>query len=506
MTGESLRLAETLGALTLATDLAAGLGNESALKVCLVATATAREMSVSGASLKTVYNASLLRFLGCTAFASEEGPLSAGDDIGLRRTLAMVDFGSFRSFAGRAVRGIASHASLPVRARALARLLADPSTPARHAVAQCEVGAAFARAIGIDGVAEVLALRDERWDGRGPRGFTGGLPLPARIADVADVAELFAWHHGIGEAKAELGRRSAGQLDPDVVRAVDDPLWEGVFDPSVWELYLDAEPGPPRLATSPDEIGRVLEAWSLFADLASVFTLGHGGRVGRLCAAVAEAVGLGDDDRRLAGWAGWVHDLGRVGVPNGIWDKPGPLTPFERERVRLHSTYTETILRSSAGLAELADVATATHERASGRGYPRRLALEREPLLARIVAVADVYVALRSDRPHRPAFDPEGAARELRGMESLDRHVVDGVLAVQGHTRPRRAEPRGLTDREREVVRLVAIGRTNPEIGALLGMSPRTAQKHVMNVYDKLGIESRAALALYAVEHGLLDT
>jgi DNA-binding CsgD family transcriptional regulator len=65
--------------------------------------------------------------------------------------------------------------------------------------------------------------------------------------------------------------------------------------------------------------------------------------------------------------------------------------------------------------------------------------------------------------------------------------------------------PRGLSEREVEVVRLVAIGRSNREIGQLLGISPRTAQKHVMNVYAKLGLESRAGLALFAMEHHLLD-
>jgi DNA-binding CsgD family transcriptional regulator len=80
------------------------------------------------------------------------------------------------------------------------------------------------------------------------------------------------------------------------------------------------------------------------------------------------------------------------------------------------------------------------------------------------------------------------------------------VLQASGAaTARKRAWPAGLSDREVEVIRLVAVGRTNKEIGALLGMSPRTAQKHVMHVYEKLGLESRAGLALYAVEHGLLD-
>ena len=86
------------------------------------------------------------------------------------------------------------------------------------------------------------------------------------------------------------------------------------------------------------------------------------------------------------------------------------------------------------------------------------------------------------------------------------RQAMDVPSTTRAPARARkRAWPAGLTDREVEVIRLVAIGRTNKEIGGLLGMSPRTAQKHVMNVYAKLGLESRAGLALFAVEHDLLD-
>ena len=89
---------------------------------------------------------------------------------------------------------------------------------------------------------------------------------------------------------------------------------------------------------------------------------------------------------------------------------------------------------------------------------------------------------------------------------ALDCRAVQAVLEARGAARARkRAWPAGLSDREVAVVRLVAVGRTNREIGRLLGMSPRTAQKHVMNVYDKVGLESRAGLALYAIEHGLLE-
>jgi HD-GYP domain-containing protein (c-di-GMP phosphodiesterase class II) len=510
---EPLRAAELLGALSLSTDLADGFALEKSLRTTVLASRLAAASGADEPARRTCFWAALLRFVGCTAFAHEEGRFyAAGDDIGLRRALARVDFGRPAQFVESALTSIAAHAPLPARAAALARLM-SPGAPARHAVAQCEAGTTFAKALGMHDVASALAVREERWDGRGPRRVAAdeALPLAARVADVADVAELFAWHHGPEAALDELRRRRGGHLEP---RLVDlfvrhaGELFEGLFAPSSWDTFLEAEPRPHRAVARGDDVSRTLEVFARMVDLKSTCTLDHSGRVAALAGAAAEALGLSPTERRLSRDAGYAHDLGRVAIPNGIWDKPGPLTPYERERVRAHSQHTETILRMVPAFAELADVAAATHERGAGTGYHRRLRVDVTPAPARVLAAADVYVALTSARPHRPAFAPREAARELLSMQregALDGRAARAVLEAAGQAPATRASwPRGLTEREVEVVRLVAIGRTNPEIGALLGVSPRTAQKHVMNVYTKVGVESRAGLALFAVEHGLL--
>ena len=503
-----MRVAELLGALSISCDLADGFAVEKCLRTAILATRLAR---LVGADPVACYWATLLRFLGCTAFAVEEDPMSAGDDIGLRRTLAMVEPGNVGAFVWGVLGGVATHASLPVRARALGRMLSDPSAPARHAVAQCEVGVTFARAIGIEGVAESIALRDERWDGRGPRRAAAGeaLPLAARVADVVDAAELYAWSFGVAAAGEELQRRRGGQLDPalvDAFLAAGPGIWEGLSAPSVWELFLDAEPDPHRIAADEAEVERILAAWAPFGELTSRSTIGHAAQVAALADAAMGALGASAEVRALARRAALVHDLGRVAVPVGIWDKPGPLNPAERERVRLHSTHTETILRLSPALLPLAEVVGATHERGGGRGYHRRLALQAEPLVTRVLAAADVCIALGSARAHRPALERAAITRELTAEArsgALDARAAEAVLSASGLPRPAVAVPH-LTERELEVARLVAIGRTNPEIGALLGISARTAQKHVMNIYTKVGRESRAGLALWIAEQGLL--
>ncbi len=507
-----MRVAELLGSLSLATDLADGFALEKSLRNTVLASRLARATGADDEGVRAAFWGTLLRFVGCTSFAHEEGRyFGAGDDIALRRTLAMVDFGRPSTFVLAALRGIATHAPIAARASAIGHLV-SPGAVARHSHAQCEGGRSFALAVGMPAVADVLVLRGERWDGRGPLSAPGGdaLPTAARLADVADTAELFAWNFGPDEALAELRRRRGGELDPIMVDAFIEhagELWPPLYGSSVWDAFLASEPAPHLVADDGAEVTRFLRAFSRFADLGSVFTLGHSERVAELAEKAAVIASLPDPG--LARDAGLVHDLGRVAVANGVWEKPGPLTPYERERVRTHSQQTETILRLAPGLGPFADVAAATHERGAGAGYHRRLGIESVPAAARVLAAADVYVALCSQRPHRAAFAPEAARREVLAMVrdgALDRAAVGAVLEAAGVPRERSsAWPRGLTDREVEVIRLVAVGRTNPEVGALLGMSPRTAQKHVMNVYEKLGLESRAGLALFAMEHRLLD-
>ena len=126
----------------------------------------------------------------------------------------------------------------------------------------------------------------------------------------------------------------------------------------------------------------------------------------------------------------------------------------------------------------------------------------------RILAAADVFAALTADRPHRAALPDAEAARALETEAGrLDPEAVACVLAAAGHRDgpPRRRRPAGLTDREVEVLRLIARGRSNREVAERLFISPKTVGRHVENLYAKIDVSSRAAAALFAMEHRLLD-
>ena len=216
-----------------------------------------------------------------------------------------------------------------------------------------------------------------------------------------------------------------------------------------------------------------------------------------MCGPVAEAAAL-------------VHDLGCVAVPNTIWDKPGPLTRDERDRAETHALVTEQLLRRVPYTATLAPLAGAVHERIDGSGYHRRASGAQLDEAQRVLAAADCYQAMTSDRPYRSALAPADAAAELRAMSAagrLDGEAVERVLAAAGHRRAARpALPGGLTSREVEVLRLVAVGLTNRQVADRLMITPKTAGHHVQHIYTKIGVSTRGAATLFAMERGLLGS
>jgi HD-GYP domain-containing protein (c-di-GMP phosphodiesterase class II) len=259
---------------------------------------------------------------------------------------------------------------------------------------------------------------------------------------------------------------------------------------------------------SGERIDAALEAIANFVDLKSPYTLGHARGVAELAAAAATGLGLTDAEARTLRRAGLVHGLGRLGVSNSIWDKPGPLGPGEWERVRLHPYLTERMLHQSEALAPLGALAVQLRERLDGTGYPRGLSGAAISRPARILAAADAYQAMREPRPHRPARSAEDAAAELRAEARagrLDADAVEGVLGAAGHrVRRRREGPAGLTPREVEVLQLLARGLSNKEIAKRLVVTPKTVGNHVEHIYAKIGASTRAGAGLFAMRHGLL--
>jgi putative nucleotidyltransferase with HDIG domain len=143
------------------------------------------------------------------------------------------------------------------------------------------------------------------------------------------------------------------------------------------------------------------------------YTAGHSAAVAVYGRDIAARMGLPEDQQRLVHLCGLVHDIGKIGLPPGLLEKPGALTLEERRQMEEHSVIGERILARVEDYSEIADIVRHHHERIDGNGYPDGIAGEDIPLLSRIIAVADAYDAMTSDRPYRDAMPSQVARMRL---------------------------------------------------------------------------------------------
>ena len=511
--GEQIRAAEVIAALSLATDLGIGVPLEHGLQSTLIAMRLAKQLGVDAETASQAYFTCLLFYVGCTA----NGDIAAeifGDHNALTTYGAPVRFGARAERVAGLMRAVAPPTGMPlVRVRQLASGLPKLVRlfPGQVA-ALCEVAQMLTDRLGLPAEMGAMFLYiDERWDGKGDPGRARGdeIPLAVRIAQIARDAAFQRMLDGPEFAARTIRRRAGKAFDPVIAATLADgapDLLAADDDGSTWVETLACEP-TSQVTLSGDAIDRALTAMGDFADLASPFLVGHSGGVARLCASAGQLFGLDRGEIAAVRRAALVHDVGRVAVPIKVWQKPGPLTPDEWEGVRLHAYHTERVLTRSPFLAALAPVASFHHERLDGSGYHRGVAAAGITRLARLLAAADAYHAMTEPRPHRPALAPEQAAmalsQEVRAGR-LDANAAGAVIEASGQPVPQLERPAGLTEREAQVIGLLARGYQTKEVAAALRISVKTADRHVQNTYAKIGYSSRAAAALFAMEHGLV--
>jgi HD-GYP domain-containing protein (c-di-GMP phosphodiesterase class II)/DNA-binding CsgD family transcriptional regulator len=512
-TDQGLRLADLLAALSMTTDLGMAHPVGEAMRTCLVAVDITRALGLPEPEVADVYYTALLRHLGCTATAHEESRFFGGDELATRPVAERTDFRNPREVVGMML--ATGRGRGPIgRPKALLRSMAVGKRQQHEILtAVCEVAARMASRLGMPAaVRDSLYQSLERWDGKGsPRGVGGdALLMPARIAEVAVQAAIYDRLAGPDTSLEFIDRRSGSWLDPEVAEAfarVGPDTLARLRDGDVWQMVLDAEPAPQRRIAA-GEIDDVAAAFADMVDLKSPFTLGHSTGVAALAEDAARGLGMAGKQVAAVRRAALFHDLGRVAVSAGVWERPGPLTHAEREQVRLHPYHSERILARSEALSPLARIAGMHHERQDGTGYHHGASGSEIPRSARILAAADAYEALVKDRPHRMAVAPGVAAKQLVAEAEegrLDMECLRAVLAAAGETvAPRTSWPVGLSDREVDVLRLLALGFSNRDIGRQLFISPRTAEHHVQSIYSKIGMSTRAGAAMFAMEHDLI--
>lgn len=519
ISGPSLRLGEFVATFALAQDNAFGQPLESQLRSCLLATAICEEAGFDRASRETVYWVALLRYIGCTGHAHEVATVF-GDEIAIRAQTLVHDAADPAEVMRDVVTFATASAAPDERDQIVRSLQEGAHEWAVHNFASgCEVGDMLVQRLGLDvDVRHALAFTFERWNGKGyPAGASGEeIPLAMRVVhlshDMEAIGRLFSPEHALDAARDRRGRTYDPEL-ADLFAANGGGWFERLAKLDPWDAVLELEPEPHRTLAGA-ELDDALVVAADFIDLKSPYMGGHSRRCAQLAGDAAVLLGCTPDEITALRRAALLHEFGTTAVPNSIWDKPGPLTRSEFDRVELHPMLTEQMLRRSPALAELNAVAASHHEKADGSGYHKRLRTHGADREACALAAADIYVGLTTERADRPAFSGDAAATELRRLASdgvLDHDVVDAVLAAAGHGKPAAATarrptlPGGLTGREVEVLRLAARGLTTRAIADHLYISPKTADHHIQHVYAKIGVSTRAAAALWAVQHEVVS-
>ena len=507
-----LPLAEAAGVLSLATDLAMGQPLEHGLRTAVLALRTAQAMGLPEDDQVTVFYTGLLHFAGCTA-ESEIDARFFGDELAARPRMMTVAHGSRLELIATAMQAAHPGSAPLARAAMMARAAFGGMAEFRNwAASHCDVARLLGARMGLSGqIQQALRHLYERWDGKGMPGELRGtqIPLAVRLMQVAQDADV-AWQYGgAALAGSTLTGRAGSGLDPQAVSAflsLGDQLYEGMDAPSIWADAMAAEPGPQPVVAE-QRLDACLSAIADFADLKSMWTAGHSRGVADLAGRAAVVAGLAAPEVLTLRRAALVHDIGRVAVPVSVWAKPGPLTRGEHEQVRLHAYHSERVLQVCPALRPLARLAGSHGERCDGSGYHRGSRAGDLPAAAWLLAAADCCQAMREPRAYRPALSAQAAADELCQDAQAGRLPPEAVQAVlTAADQPRRLVPRpaGLSERECEVLGLIARGMATKQVARQLGISPKTCDHHIQRLYRKTGLSTRAGVALFALEHGLI--
>jgi HD-GYP domain-containing protein (c-di-GMP phosphodiesterase class II)/DNA-binding CsgD family transcriptional regulator len=514
---DPLRLGELVATLALAQDNAFGQPFDSQLRSCLLAVAMCDEAGFDKELRRTAYWVALLRYVGCTGHAHEVASVF-GDDIAILADTLVMDAAD-PADVGRTMVGAATAGHPPEEHPEIVRALqAGAHDWAVHNFATgCEVGDMLIQRLDLGpDVRQAFGFTYERWNGNGYPTHAKGeqIPLAMRIVHLTHDMEAISRRSSPAEAIAAARDRRDRTYDPEVADlfvAHGSRWFERVAAMEPWEAVLELEPEPRRTLEGA-ALDAALTVAADFIDLKSPFRAGHSRRCAQLGADAASAYGATEQEIVALRRAALLHEFGTTAIPNSILDKRASLTRAEFDRVQLHPMLTEQMLGRSPAFAVLNTVAAAHHEKADGSGYHKGLRADATDRVGRLLAAVDVYVGLTTERSDRPGFSAEAAATELRELVSrgvFEAAIVDAVLTAAGHQRatvamPRTPAPGGLSRREVEVLRLAARGLTTREIADRLFISPKTADHHIQHVYTKINVSTRAAAALWAMEHELV--
>ncbi len=412
-----LSVSAILSPISVAIDLAEGRTAGHARRVAFIAMSLAGALGLDRETQIAACHAGLMHDIGVIAAGARVAGATRGDERLIFSTLPLLNpeeaVAGFGDASPAVVDGVAQHVSF---------------------------GAFAARDLGLsEDVAQAIATHHERWDGEGyPDGLMRDeIPVLGRIVGLADHVEAL-----IDQSTPLLARRNfaywlksmAGQFtDVDVVDALmrigsGDSFWLGLFSGDlVAELTARSaqlrEPKGTKLLA-------VAESFARLVDSRFEFTRNVSTRVAAYAEGIGRAIELPEVRMKQLRVAALLHDVGQLSIPERVLSKPGILSVDELGALQLHTIQSRDVVADIAGLDDVADWVVSHHERIDGRGYPEGRSGDEIPLEARILAVADAFVAITSDRPYRPRAEGREARERLlkAAGTQLDARLVDLFL------------------------------------------------------------------------------
>ena len=427
--------AEILGALSHALDMVEGQPEGHAVRTARICLRLGQEFGLEPDSLSTLYFAAVLKDSGCSNNAVRIAKMFGGDEHLSKKAVKLVDWTNPLESVKFALQYTEVGNTIGAKLRRLAANVGPPGKVMNEVTeARCTRGAEIARMLGFDAeVADAVKYLDEHWDGKGaPYGLKGyDIPLLAQILCLGQTFEVFQIAFGTHDAYEMLRDREGKWFNPELCSAMrkfehDQDFWSEQQDCDLadWADLLDAESAVEA------DIDSICEAFALIIDAKSSFTSEHSTRVTTYAVAMARALGFEKPRIKTLQRAGLLHDIGKLGIPTTILEKPGKLDDDEFARVRSHPRLSDVILRSIPTFEAIAELASSHHERLDGKGYWRGLEGDQLSFDARILTAADVFDALTAKRPYRDAMPAtealkimskdEGTAFDSRCLELLD--------------------------------------------------------------------------------------
>jgi putative nucleotidyltransferase with HDIG domain len=408
-----IRLSEIISALSVALDITQGQPQGHCMRTALIGMHLADVLQLSSSDRSALFYAMLLKDLGCSSNAAKISYLFGADDFRVKNSHRITDWTKLGKSLKNCWRQCAPDGAFLERLMKFGSVLRLGEEGGRKiSQVRCDRGANIARMLKLpEATARAIFELDEHWDGHGmPSGLAGeNISLLGRICCLAQTVEVYFSTYGQAAAFDVARERRGKWFDPQLVDIFlgfhgDSPLWKSIQQADLMRELAPWEPTDTVLWTDEAGLDRVAEAFATVVDAKSPWTYQHSTRVAEIAVGVAEQFGCSPDVLRDIRRASLLHDIGKLGVSNLILDKPSKPTEEEFAQIRLHPEFSLRILQQVPAFAELADVASAHHERLDGHGYHRRLSEDGVPWIGRVLMVADIAEALTAQRPYRDAL------------------------------------------------------------------------------------------------------